>query len=107
MSTAGNVAPEHRTFLCKLYPPRPSFMTDMTADERDIMNAHVAYWRAKLAEGQVVAFGPVADPSGVWGLGIVKAKDEAELAAFRAGDPTIASGRGFRYEVIPMVSVVY
>jgi len=55
----------------------------------------------------VIVFGPVADPKGGWGLGVVRARDEAEVAAFEAGDPVVRSGRGFRYEVLPMVSAVF
>lgn len=54
-------------------------MQDMTADEGSVMQAHATYWRGKLAEGHVIAFGPVADPAGGWGVGIVAVPDEAEL----------------------------
>jgi hypothetical protein len=30
-------------FFLKLNPPRPTFMLDMTADEKAIMQKHVAY----------------------------------------------------------------
>ena len=96
-----------RPFFCRLLPPRPTFIHDMTADERAIMQAHAQYWRRKLAEGVAVAFGPVADPSGAWGLGIVEVEDDADLKAFQDGDPAIASGRGFRYESLPIVRLVH
>jgi len=95
-----------RVFMCRLLPPRQSFMQDMTADERAVMLAHSQYWRTKLAEGVAVAFGPVADPSGGWGLGILEVRDEAELHAVQAADPAIQSGRGFRYESLPMLQIV-
>jgi len=95
-----------RMFLCRLIPPRPTFMQDMTSDERAIMEAHGQYWHTKLAEGVAIAFGPVADPAGGWGLGIVEARDDAELKAFQSADPAIASGRGFRYESLPSVRLV-
>ena len=82
-------------------------MTDMTADERAVMGAHSMYWRGKLAEGVAVAFGPVVAPDGGFGLGIVRAKDDAELARFIADDPAVKSGRGFRYETLPMAALVY
>ena len=93
--------------MCRLLPPRPTFMKDMTADERAIMQEHGRYWRGKLDEGIAIAFGPVADPSGGWGLGLVEARDETELKAFQAADPAIESGRGFRYESLPMAQIVY
>ncbi|HWU89662.1 MAG TPA: SRPBCC domain-containing protein [Kofleriaceae bacterium] len=96
-----------RYFMCRLLPPRPSFMQDMTADERAIMQAHASYWRDQLAAGVAIAFGPVVDPSGGWGLGILAVHDEAALQAFQAGDPAIQAGRGFRYEALPMARVVH
>src|SRR5262245_2304920 len=94
-----------RVFLCRLLPPRSTFMQDMAADERAIMQAHGRYWQGKLAENVAIAFGPVADPSGGWGLGIVEVRDEAELHALLAADPGIGSGRGFGYEYLPRGAV--
>lgn len=94
------------SFLVRLLPPRPSFPMDMTDEERAIMGEHVGYWRQKLAEGVAVAFGPVADPKGAWGLGLLRVPDASLVAAFEAGDPAVASGRGFRYEVLAMPQLV-
>jgi len=101
------VNPAPRYFVCKLLPPRASFMQDMNADERAAMQAHGAYWRTKLAEGIAIAFGPVADPTGGYGLGILAVPDEATLRAFQAADPAIVANIGLRYETTPMVTVVY
>jgi uncharacterized protein YndB with AHSA1/START domain/uncharacterized protein YciI len=100
-------APDVRYFLCRLLPSRATFMQDMTADERAAMQAHVTYWNGKLAEGKVVAFGPVADPAGGWGVGIIAVRDEAELRAFQNEDPAIKSNIGLRYETLPMLRAVY
>jgi len=104
---SGHLTRPTRYFLCRLVPPRASFMQDMTADERAAMQAHGTYWRGKLAEGHVIAFGPVADPSGGWGLGIVAVPDEATLRAFQADDPAIKANMGMRYETLPMVIAVH
>ena len=104
---AAHLAPsEKRVFFVRLLAPRSTFMQDITADERAMMQEHGAYWRKKLTEGVAIAFGPVADPNGGWGLGLIRARDEAEVRSFEAGDPAVASGRGFRYEVLPMVALV-
>jgi uncharacterized protein YndB with AHSA1/START domain/uncharacterized protein YciI len=95
-----------QAFLVRLVPPRPTFLVDMTPEEGAVMQAHGAYWAGKLAAGVVVAFGPVADPEGVWGVGILRAKDEAEVKVFEAGDPVIRSERGFRYEILPMPRLI-
>jgi uncharacterized protein YndB with AHSA1/START domain len=95
-----------RFFLCKLYGPRPSFPADMTGAEGRAMHEHVAYWHRLLGEGTAIVFGPVADPTGVWGLGVVEVPDEAALAALAAADPTVRSGLGFRLETLPMLQAV-
>ena len=73
----------------------------MTADERAMMMEHAAYWTGKLQAGKAIVFGPVGDPTGVWGLGVVRAADEAEVRAFEVEDPAVRSGRGLRYEGDP------
>jgi uncharacterized protein YndB with AHSA1/START domain len=100
-------APELRFYLCRLLAARPSFMTDMTAEERAVMLEHGGYWRRKLAEGSVIAFGPVLDPAGGWGVGIVAVRDEAELQKFQSEDPAIKSKIGLRYEALPMLTAVF
>jgi len=80
------------TFILRLKAPRPTFALDMTDEEREIMGRHAAYWQRYIDSGQMVAFGPVLDDTGSWGLGVVQAEDEDELRAFAAGDPAINSG---------------
>jgi len=50
------------------------------------------YWKDLLAAGRVVVFGPVADPEGVWGLGVVRADTQEEVVALAENDPAIAGG---------------
>ena len=89
-------------FLCKLLPPRPGFPGDMTEAEGALMAEHVAYWSDLLGRGEAVAFGPVLDPAGVWGLALVEAEDEAAARGLTAGDPVVRAGTGFRYEIYAM-----
>jgi hypothetical protein len=89
-------------YYCKLHPPRASFGQDMTPAEGAVMQAHAVHWQGWLARGKVVTFGIVGDPAGVFGVGIVDVDDDAELRALLDHDPTIASGLGFRWEVLPM-----
>jgi uncharacterized protein YndB with AHSA1/START domain len=100
-------APAKTFFLCRLLPPRPTFASDMTPDERKVMLAHGAYWREHLAKGTTIVFGPVADPKGGWGLGVVRAASEAEVRAFERQDPVILANLGFSYEVMPMLTAVF
>jgi len=53
-----------------------------------------------------VVFGPVLDPEGGWGLGILRVADPAELSGFQQNDPTIRSGLGFKYQTFPIASLV-
>ena len=89
-------------FFCKLLAPRPSFVQDMTPAERELMGEHARYWREWLAKGNVKTFGLVADPRGAYGIGIVEFDTEADARAFGDGDPTIRSGQGFQFEIMPM-----
>ena len=81
-------------FLCKLKPPRPTFLTDMTAEEAVIMRGHREYWMPRVETGVVIAMGPVADPTGSYGVAIVEAPSLAALEAMQAHDPAIRSERG-------------
>jgi hypothetical protein len=91
-----------KTFFCKLIPPRPTFAQDMSPAEARLMAEHAEYRRGWMARGRVVAFGVVADPAGVFGIGILEVDDEREMDQLTGGDPTILRGQGFRFEVHPM-----
>ncbi|MGF6641316.1 SRPBCC domain-containing protein [Paraburkholderia sp. MM6662-R1] len=107
---AGHVtppAPAQQHFLCRLLPPRATFAHDMDADEAEVMKHHAEYLTGLLHKGVAVVFGPVADPAGAWGVGIFRASGEAQMHALCDADPAILSGRGFRYEVLPMLRAVY
>jgi uncharacterized protein YndB with AHSA1/START domain len=95
-----------RFFLCRLIPPRPTFAYDMGAEERALMGQHSLYWRQHLETGTAIVFGPVADPAGPWGLGIVRAPDEAFVRELQAADPVISKGVGFHYETLPLLQAV-
>ena len=97
---------ETRYFLCRLIPPRPDFVATMSDDERTIMQNHAAYWMGRLKEGVALAYGPVADPKGDWGVGIIGAPDQAAVEMFRDADPAILSDHGFSYEILPMLRLV-
>ena len=89
-------------FLFRLNSPRPAFSRDMTPAERTILEAHVASWMALAQQGTALVFGPVADPSGPWGLGIVEAPDRAAAQAIADADPAITAGIGFSFDIFPM-----
>lgn len=95
-----------RHFLIKLIPPRPSFAQDMSVEERQLMQEHIAYW-SKLAEtGVALLFGPVADPAGSYGIGVVAVDEEKQVALLTAADPVAKSGGHFRHEAYAMPQVI-
>ena len=71
----------------------------MTPDERRVMGRHVAYWSEKAVRGIAVAFGPVMDPKGVYGIGVYNVTDESEINEILKHDP--ANGL-LQYEFFPM-----
>jgi uncharacterized protein YciI len=93
-------------FVFRLIPPRPDFATTMTGDEKATMAVHFAYWSGLTEQGKVLAFGPVDDPSGHYGIGIVTAEDMNDAASIRDGDPAMTSSLGFRTEIAAMFSLV-
>jgi uncharacterized protein YciI len=90
----------------RLIPPRKTFVTDMTEEERRAMGAHADYWRRLTAEGKVVVVGPVLDPAGPYGLGVVRLADDADPEALGRGDPVILAGLGFSFTLAPMMSAI-
>jgi len=93
-------------YVFKLLPPRPTFIADMTPEEGALMQAHGLYWRGLMAKGLVLVFGPVADPSGPYGLAVVRLDDQADPRPLWVDDPVIRADRGFRFEVAPMLQAV-
>ncbi len=93
-------------FLYKLIPPRPTFAQDMKEAEARLMQEHAAYWKGLMDRGLVVAFGPVLDPKGGYGVGIVELEDAADANDLGVNDPTIKANIGFRFEMYPMPRVI-
>ncbi|AFM15423.1 hypothetical protein Mycch_0605 [Mycolicibacterium chubuense NBB4] len=90
-------------FLFRLIPPRPDFAQTMTDVEQQAMAQHMTYWETLLAAGRVVVYGPVADPEGVWGLGVLRAGDRAEALAIADADPSVVAGIN-TYEVLEILN---
>jgi hypothetical protein len=92
-----------RYFFLRLNPPRSTFSQDMTVEEKNIMQRHVGYWHQLMEQGNVVAFGPVIDPKGEYGVGIIKVENAAMVDELIKNDP--AKGLN-KYEYYPMMAVV-
>jgi hypothetical protein len=92
-------------YLCKLKPPRPTFLADMTPEEALVMRGHSEYWTPRVETGAVIAMGPVADPAGAYGVAIIEAPSLEALETMQASDPAITSKRGFSYENCLMLRI--
>jgi uncharacterized protein len=94
---------DKKYFALKLLPNRSDFVQTMTDDEKMIMQEHIAYWKGFMDQGKVVVFGPVFDPKGAYGLGIVAMDNEEEVREFIKNDP---AARINQYEYFPMKAMV-
>jgi len=93
-------------YFMKLHSPRPTFPGDITPEERQMMMEHGSYWMEQIKKGKALVIGPVADPNGAFGVGVLRVDDPSELDALMANDPAIRANVGFRSEVHPMPRVL-
>ena len=63
-----------------------------------MMRAHTIYWSGLMDRGKMLILGPVADPKGGWGMGVLKVSSEEELHELESRDPAILGNRGLYYE---------
>ena len=103
---AGHLSPKANgaVFVNRLIGPRPSFPFDISDAERKVMADHAAFWAPYVQNGTVIVLGPVGDPAGPYGLGVVRATDASAMAALLAEDPAIKSEMGFRYDSAQMMA---
>lgn len=94
---------EKKYFFLKLIPKRADFAQTMSDEERKIMQRHTAYWKDYLDKGIVTVYGPVLDPKGVYGIGIVGVDNEKQLYSLMENDPAVKIND---YEFYPMKAVL-
>ena len=71
------------------------------------MADHSSYWKTQMELNRVVAFGPVFDPKGAYGIAILRLDADMDPSSLTDMDPVIVAKRGFGYELFPMPSVVH
>lgn len=71
------------------------------------MQKHSLYWQSHMKAKHVIAFGPVADPRGAYGIAILRVQEGRASKALADLDPVIIANKGFTYEIHPMPSVVH
>jgi uncharacterized protein len=94
---------EKKYFALKLIPPRPTFAQDMNEEERAIMQQHIVYWSHLMDSGIALIYGPVSDPGGAYGLGIIEVDDETQVEAITKNDPAATINH---YEAWPMRAIL-
>ncbi|MFX4263629.1 YciI family protein [Pelotomaculum propionicicum] len=92
-------------FVIRLIPPRPTFQQDMNGEEAGIMKHHVAYWGDMAGRGIALIYGPVLDPKGAYGLGIIEAESDGMAQSLAAEDPAVKSGL-LKLEMCPMLATL-
>jgi uncharacterized protein YciI len=85
----------------RLIPPRPTFAQDMSEGERALMGEHAAYLHGYFELGTILAYGPVFDPAGTFGIALFDVEDIAEAQRIADADPTIRAGLN-TYSLAPM-----
>lgn len=93
-------------FFMRLVPPRSTFPHDGTGEEMAAMKRHAEYWHQNALAGSAVVVGPVFEGEGAFGIAIVEVADQAAARALADTDPIITSDFGFRFDVLPMPSVI-
>jgi uncharacterized protein YciI len=90
-------------YSLKLIPPRLDFAQTMSGQERAVMQQHLAYWADLMQKGIALVYGPVLDPKGTYGLGIVAVEDEEQVRHITLHDPAAQINK---YEYFPMLAIV-
>lgn len=92
---------DKKHYFLKLIPPRPTFVQDMTEEERLLMREHTRYTREHFTAGRLLIYGPVMAAGGAFGMAVLEVADEAEAQQFIEGDPTVKAGLN-KFEICPM-----
>jgi len=66
------------------------------------MQSHFGYWAEQMQRGVVHVVGPVLDPKGSYGIGVLTADDESQARSLCENDPVIAAKLGFSFDLFPM-----
>ena len=88
-------------FLVRFVPLQPTFSSDMTPQERDLMGRHVVYWTALFNAGKVLVFGPVMSPGGGYEVAVIEVATREEAQNLIDNDPAVQSGLN-KMELAPM-----
>lgn len=94
---------KEKYFAAKLPSPRPNFPYDMSDEEKNIMDKHTEFWQKLLTDGTGIITGPVLDPKGAYGFGVVIAESLEKAYDLLKGDPAQKINE---YEIYEMLADV-
>jgi len=94
---------EKKYYAAKLVSPRPTFPFDMSDHERQLMQEHSKFWQELLENDKAIVVGPVLDPNGAYGFGIVIAESEEEARLLLKDDPALKISK---YEIYQMLALL-
>lgn len=83
-----------KNYLCKWIPPRANFLATLSADEQKWMGQHGDYLNELLAQGVIVAHGPVINDGEGYGVSLYQIADDEDIADFTSQDPIVKNGVG-------------
>jgi hypothetical protein len=78
----------------------------MTPAEGAAMQSHFGYWADQMNRGTAAAFGPVMDPRGTYGIGILTVDSQPQARSLCENDPVIKAQLGFSFDVYEMPNAV-
>ena len=101
-----SAAEKSATFFVRIHPAHARFLTTMTNAEGQAMEAHFAYWKARMAEHKLILAGPVPIDPGTFGILIVRASTLAEAEELVQHDPSVIA-HVTDYEIYPLNLALY
>jgi hypothetical protein len=94
---------EKKYYYLKLNSPRGTFPQDISPGEAKTMAEHSVYWKKLLDEKTCLIYGPVLDPKGFYGIGIVCVENEEQVRSLIENDPANSLGK---YEFYQMKAII-
>ena len=89
-------------FLYKLYPLSPTLYLDQNVEEKGIMQQHTQYWMELKDKTEIIVYGSVFAPKGVYGMVVIEVESEEEADFIAEHDPAVSS-KICNYDLIPML----
>ncbi len=76
-----------KAYFCKFIPPRADFLATLSDQEKALMQQHAEFLDQRLAEGILLAHGPVIDETGGFGLSLYQIADDQDICRHHRTGP--------------------